>query len=248
MKTSSRSIRQISSLIFIALLPTLASAHGIWFAQRSGDMALVYGHGAEDLDIIKRIPKVQALHAFDDQGKPVTAAWKQTDRLLLVESPAKPAALATSLDNGLWSKGPDGKWVAKGKDEVPGATESGRYIKYTVYLSQPLPVGSESLPGQTLQIIPLAKEFPHHSGKPMKFKVLFEGKPAAGAKVGLDYVGDPEAKPVVTGKDGIVTLKVRNQGLNVISAAYDSKPQDPAKAAKTGHFATLAFALHHKEE
>lgn len=245
--TSNSTIR-IALLCAWAALPIGASAHGIWFAQRSGDMALVYGHGAEDLDIIKRIPKVQSLHALDEQGKPLTAAWKKTDRLLLVDTQGKPKALATSLDNGLWSKGPDGKWVAKGKDEVPGATESGRYIKYTVFLSNPLPAGSEALPGQTLQIVPMAKEFPHHAGKPMKFKVLFEGKPVAGAKVGHDYLGDPEAKPVTTGKDGVVTLKVRNQGLNVISAAFDSKPEDPAKAAKTGHFATLSFALQHKEE
>lgn len=229
-------------------LPHIAQAHGIWFAQRSGDMALIYGHGAEDLDIIKRLPKVQTLHAWAEDGQPLEAAWRPTDRLLLVDSKAKPVALATTLDNGLWSKTADGKWIAKGKDEVPDAIESGRYLKYTVHLERPLPASKAVLPGQTLQIIPMAVDFPAHLGAKMKFRVLFEGKPLAGAKVGYDYVGDPDGKPAITQKDGTVSIKVRNQGLNVISVAHESKPDDPAKANKTGHMATLSFILHHGPE
>ncbi|MBJ7375941.1 MAG: DUF4198 domain-containing protein, partial [Sphingobium sp.] len=30
-----------------------ASAHGIWFAQRARQLALIYGVGADDLDAVK---------------------------------------------------------------------------------------------------------------------------------------------------------------------------------------------------
>ena len=66
--------------------------------------------------------------------------------------------------------------------------------------------------------------------------------------VWVDGVNDPDAKPLLTGKDGGLTLKVRNQGLNVIRAETDTAPPDAAKANKTEHSATLSFVLAHLPE
>ena len=33
-----------------------AGAHGIWFAQRATQLALMYGVGADDLDAVRRLP------------------------------------------------------------------------------------------------------------------------------------------------------------------------------------------------
>jgi len=71
------------------------------------------------------------------------------------------------LDNGYWSKGPDGKWVNKGRDEVPGAEESGRYIKYAVFLRESLKAPLQPLPGQVLQIVPLKAALPQHKDESM---------------------------------------------------------------------------------
>lgn len=221
-------------------------AHGVWFAERSGQLAMIYGHGAEDLDMIRRHDKVKEVTGFDVNGAPVPVSLRKTDHLLLVDAKPLPAVIAGVLDNGYWSKGPDGKWVNKGRDEVPGAEESGRYVKYAVFLRESLKAPLKPLPGQVLQIVPLKAALPHHKDESMTVRVLFNGKPVAGAKVTRDYVGDPEAKPLVTGKDGTVTLRVRNEGLNVITAAYDAPPDDPAKATKNGLFASLAFAIKHK--
>ena len=225
-----------------------AQAHGIWFAPRVNELAIVYGHGAEDLDVIKRKEKFGPMQGFDSKGAPVDAAFKVTDRLLLADLQNKPSFVAATMDNGLWTQGPDGKWVSKGRDEVPGHKESGRYLKYAVHIRGELSGELPVLAGQRLQIIPLVKHMPHHAGEALKVKVLFNGKPVAGARVGHDYVGDPDAKPRRTGKDGIATLKVRNQGLNVISATFDAPPDDPVKAKKTEHFATLSFILSHEPE
>lgn len=128
------SLRFIVALAMAAWITPLLHAHGIWFAQRSGELALIYGHGAEDLDMIKRYDKVTNIAAFDASANPLKTALRKTDHLALVDMSAKPAIVAAVLDNGYWSKGPDEKWVNKGKDEVPGAKESGRYIKYSVFL------------------------------------------------------------------------------------------------------------------
>lgn len=232
--------------VLLCVLGFGAQAHGIWFAERSGQLAMIYGHGAEDLDMIRRHDKVKEVAGFDANGAPVPVSLRKTDHLLLVDAKPLPAVIAGVLDNGYWSKGPDGKWVNKGRDEVPDAEESGRYIKYAVFLRESLKAPLKPLPGQVLQIVPLKAALPQHKDESMTVRVLFNGKPVAGAKVTRDYVGDPEAKPLVTGKDGTVTLRVRNDGLNVITAAYDAPPDDPAKAKKTGLFASLAFAIKHK--
>lgn len=241
-------IAHTTTALAIACATTAAHAHGIWFAQRSGEMALIYGHGGEDLDMIKRHDKVKSVEAFDAAGAAVKTALRKTDHLLLVDMQANPAVLSAVLDNGYWSKGADDKWAAKGRDEVPGAKESGRYIKYAVYLNGPLAKPLGPLPGQTLQIVPLKAALPHHKEEQITLRVLFNGKPVAGAKVVRDYVNDPDAKPLVTGKDGLITLRVRNQGLNVIAASYDAPPDDPVKATKNGLFASLAFVLKHGPE
>jgi uncharacterized GH25 family protein len=104
------------------------------------------------------------------------------------------------------------------------------------------------IPGQVLQVVPVKPTLPQHLNEQMTVRVLFNGRPVAGARVIRDYVNDPEAKPAITGKDGLFTFRVRNQGLNVIAASYDAPPEDPAKATKNGLHATLSFALEHGPE
>lgn len=226
-----------------------ADAHGIWFAQRANQLALIYGVGADDLDTVKRLPKIKSIAGFDDSGQPVeTKLVPTTDKLVLVNLDNQPAVVAATLDNGRWSKTPDGKWHNKGKDEVPDAVVSEWTIKYAVHLRLPLEKPLGPLPEQTLQIVPVKAKLPELLGQPIKLRVLYQGKPVAGARVQADFVNDPDSKPIKTGKDGFVTLKVRNQGLNVIVATFDSPPDDPAKSTKIEHCATLSFVLPHKPE
>lgn len=86
------------------------------------------------------------------------------------------------------------------------------------------------------------------SNQKMKVRVLFQGKPVAGARVIADLVNDPDAERIITGADGIATIKVRNQGLNVVNAVYDGPSDEPAKASKMEHEATLTFVLQHAPE
>jgi uncharacterized GH25 family protein len=241
------SIGALAAFLLAAMMGQ-ASAHGVWMAQRSGELAVVYGHGAEDLDMIRRFERIREVSAFDATGNPVKTGLRKTDHLVLFDLSAKPSVVAVVLDNGFWSKQGDGKWVAKGRDEVPDAKESGRYIKYAVRVTGPLKAPLGPLPGQVLQVVPVKPVLPQHMNEQMTVRVLFNGKPVAGARVIRDYVTDPDAKPAITGKDGLFTFRVRNQGLNVIAASYDAPPEDPARASKNGLHATLTFALEHGPE
>jgi nickel transport protein len=232
----------------LALHALPAQAHGIWFAQRADRLALVYGDGAEDLDAVKRLPKISAVGGLGANGRPVAVTLEPEGRMPFVNLAAKPAIVTATMNNGLWSKAADGQWHGKGKDEVPGATISGRFMKYATHLVA-LPAGATPpVPGMALQIVADGAAFPRHKGDPLTVQVLFDGKPLAGAKVWQDVVTDPDAAPLVADRDGRVTLPVRNQGLNVVKAEHESAPVDAGKASMTHHFATLSFMLGHAPE
>jgi uncharacterized GH25 family protein len=225
-----------------------AAAHGIWFAQRATQLAFLYGVGADDLDALKRLPQVTSMAGYDAAGKPVATGLQPDGRLVLVNLENQPAVVAAVLDNGTWSKTPDGKWHKKGKDEVPNAVIAERTIKYAVHLRAPLSAPLAPLPGQTLQVVPVDAALPAMLGQPIKLRVLYQGKPVAGAKVLHDWLNDPDGEPAVSAADGTVTLKVRNQGLNVIVAIYESPSDQPTKYNRIEHLASLSFVLAHAPE
>lgn len=221
---------------------SVAQAHGIWFAPRSSQLALIYGVGADDLDMVKRLPKVKSVTGYDETGKELPTQFAPNGPLVVVNTDNKPAIVAAVLDNGLWSKTPDGKWHNKGKDEVPDATISEHTFKYTVHL-RGLNVAPPLLPAHKLQIVPLAKQLPEQMGQELTVRVLYDGKPVQGASVQADYVTDPYAEPLKTGADGTATIKVRNRGLNVVVATLVAPPANPAKTNLDEHLATLSFVL-----
>ena len=230
------------------LVATQVSAHGIWFAPRANQVALVYGVGSEDLDMVKRMPKVKSMTGYDEQGREVPTGLKVTGPLPLVDLANQPAIVAASLDNGLWSKTPDGKWHAKGKDEVPNAIVSEWTMKYAVHVRLPVSVEIPQLTGQTLQIVPVGNKLPDKQGMLARYRVLYEGQPVQGAVVKSDYVTDPDAKGTKTGADGTVSVRVRNTGLNVVTAILQVPPPDPRKVNAVEHLATLSFIVPHEPE
>jgi nickel transport protein len=229
------------------LIPALADAHGIWFAQRAKQIAIVYGIGADDLEAVKRQPHMESVQAWDAELNPIGAQLRTAGPVVLVDTEAPPTIVSAVLQNGTWSKLPDGEFVKKSKDEVPNAVKSETTIKYATMIHGPLTKPVPLIPAQTLQIVPVGA-LPAKLGTPMTYRVYFKGKPIAGATVINDMVNDPDAAEVATGADGRVTLPVRNQGLNVLRAVYVSPSDQPTKIDRYEHTATLAFTLPHAPE
>jgi len=230
------------------LTAVAADAHAIWFAQRSKQLALIYGVGADDLDSVKRLPLIQSVAGYDTQYKAVPTKLRVAGPMVMVDSDSPATVVTAVMFNGIWSKTPEGEWVKKGKDEVPNAVISEKNFKYAVYLAGPLTAPLPALPDQVLQISPVDAKLPEKLGEPLALRVLFHGKPVAGARVLTDLVNDPDAQRLISGPDGIVTIRVRNQGINVVNATYDGPSDEPAKASKMEHEATLTFVLQHAPE
>lgn len=235
----------VGLLIVSAAVPL--GAHAIWFAERAGGLALIYGEGAEDSEVAARLPQFKGIAAYDAAGVAVQTKLVPTGPLLFVDIKAKPAVITGSLDNGIWTVLPNGEEVNKGKSQVPGAKSSGHYWKYAVHLLDDLKKPLGALPGQLLQITPVNATLPKLMGEEMTLRALFNGKPLANAEVTIDFVNDPAGKTMRTGQDGTVTIRVRNQALNVISVVHDTPTDKPTETDKVQHRATLSFVARRGE-
>lgn len=233
----------VAITLAVVLFASKATAHGIWFAERSDQLAVIYGVGADDLDMVKRLPKITNVSAYDVLQQPVETSLRASEFLVVVNTDEHPAVVATVLDNGYWSKTSEGEWIAAGRDEVPNARVAEKTIKFAVHLRSALAEPLGPIPGQDLQIVPKDAILPDMMGDELVLRVLYKGKPVAGARVMVDFVNDPDGKRIVTGEDGRVTIKIRNQGLNVIGALYDSSSDEPDKIDKIENMATLSFVL-----
>lgn len=237
-------------------LASSASAHAIWFASRGSAhstwsatrTALIYGIGADDLDMVARMALVRKVSAYDAQMKPLPAELKAEGPIAVVEGADKASVITAVMYNKVWSKPPGGgEWVEGGRDVLPNAITSEENWKYAVYLRGPVSAPVPAFPDQLLQIVPVGK-VPEKKGAPLKLRVLLRGKPLAGAKVVTDFLNDPDAKPLKTGPDGTVLIKVRNQGLNVINAVTTVPSDEPKRIDHVEYEATLSFALGHEPE
>ena len=238
----------VATVLPVVMFASAATAHGIWFAERSTQLAVIYGVGADDLDMVRRLPKITNISAYDVLQQSVDTSLRASEFLVVVNTDEHPAVVATVLDNGYWSKTPEGEWVAAGRDEVPNATIAEKTIKFAVHLRSALAEPLRPIPGQDLQIVPDDAILPDMMGDELNLRVLYNGNPVAGARVMIDFVNDPDGERIVTGEDGRVTIKIRNQGLNVIGALYDSPSDEPGKIDKIENMATLSFVLEHLPE
>lgn len=217
-----------------------AMAHGIWIAQRHGDLATVYGHGASD-EAYDPAKVTQATGHLED-GTTAPATTEDHGNHVLVVPPKDAAVVTATMDNGYWSEGPDGKWVNKPKSEVDGAKQAGRYLKHTVAILDHTPLATKAK-GIALEIVPERNPTELSPDDELVVTVLLNGKPLADTLVIQEYTTDSENKSVRTDAKGRASVTVRNNGLNVIAVSAEEPSQEPEKADRVGHFATLSFSV-----
>lgn len=230
------------------LMVSAASGHAVWFAQHAGRLAFIFGLGADDLDAVKRLSHVTSVAGYDASWHPVPTHLKVNGPLVVVDT-ARPLTVVTAaMYYGIWSKPPGGDWVDKGRDQVPESTVSEKNYKYAVHIIGPLTTPVPPLPHQVLEVVPVGAELPALAGQRLELRVLFHGRPVAGARILRDFVNDPDAEAVASDADGTATIRVRNQGLNVVSATFYGPPDDPKQVDRIEYEATLSFVLPHQPE
>ena len=221
------------------------SAHAVWVAQRTGELAVVYGHGVEDDSY--EPSKVKDVKGFTADGTAAEVKLVPREKNVIIQ-PAKDVALVELVfDNGFWTQRTNGEWENVGKSKVKDAKTAGHYVKHVLAVVGPL----TKLPAPTglqLQILPLADPTALTAGKELPVRVLLDGKPLVGGTIIPDYANDPDGKGPVTDANGEAKVIVRNNGLNVIGLEHTVKLTGDPDADEIGHFASLSFMLFDKEE
>lgn len=195
-------IRAAACLMLV--VSATAGAHTVWLESTPGNArefrVMFNGHGGKVEPADPK--KLKSAEARDAQGKALEVTRVDAADGVTLTVSGEPALVAVFLDNGIHSRKPEGPSVELPMNEVPGAIKSTRAIKYhKTILAWPRSV-TQAL-GQPFEVVPLDAQQPV-AGKPFRVRVLLEGKPAAGVKLGAGEDGGAAAP--VTDAQGVAAF------------------------------------------
>lgn len=191
-----------------------AAAHTAWLEPVAGvqnEYVLLFGGHEGKLESYAA-DKLKTVEAWDASGKPVGVTRAVREGAVRVMTSGSPVLLAVHFDNGIWSRGADGKSVEKPVDQNPGAKEGTRAVKYGKTIANWSPVVARPV-GQPFEVVPVGAE-PPRTGQPWPLRVLIDGKPAADVEVSRGEQGQDSVR---TGPDGVANF-VPRAGLNKVWA------------------------------
>src|SRR5690606_4337495 len=191
--------------------------------------------------------KISGAWAYDAAGKMIPVTVERLADHARLQPVRKPAVLGVALDNGAWSKTPDGEWINQGRSQVADSTESLHTYKYSLAIyaeGAKLP----DLKALKLVILPETDPLKVGPGQPLPVRVLADGKPLAGVELVGDYRGAPHQVSARTDAEGRAQVVVRNEGLNIISASVYLPVENDPDIESRGLFTSLTFlgAPHHE--
>ena len=176
----------IKGFVAIAALTMacMAGAHTVWLVPTAtaGDYRVMFG-GHEGKVEGYAPAKLKEVIAYSATGKmlPVTRRIDSPESVI-VHVAGTAAMITVHFDNGIYSTTPEGRSVNTPMDQTPGATKAVNAIKYhkTIVTWGPRIVRPV---GQKMEVVPLSPTMPR-AGQPMQVKVLLDGKPASGIRLG----------------------------------------------------------------
>ena len=237
----------LSALVGAAMLATAvpASAHGVWFAPRLDQTQLVLGEGYKDNAYDPK--DVTMLVGFDKTYTRVPLEIIDGGNHITINPSQNVSVAVVYFDYGYWSKGPDGKYVNKPMDQVPGSTIGTHAIKYSVnYLKGVDKVAP--LPDLPYQIVPLKDPTKLNVGDYLPVQVLHNGQPLPNAEIIPDVVNH-HTVTMTTDKDGKANVLVANGSINVIGLELaEDYPQSDGKATRDKIFSSLSFMIYPPED
>ena len=223
-------------VILLVLLAGSSHAHDLWLEKENGGLGLYYGHkrsAHEGAEFLEYEPTwvLKAL-CFDGAGRETRFEEKKSYPYRIPEECAVAYVLVSS---GYWTKTPYGTQnVPKAEARMAIKSwlsyESAKRIDHwSAALAKPLTGG--------LEMTPLDDPLGLGKGKKLRLRVTFDLQPAGGVVVAYD--GKPRGQ---TGEDGLVNLRVRRGGFQVVQASL-SRPDPSGKADEVIHSANLNFEL-----
>ncbi len=230
-----RSAKLLSLLAAVsASAPAAARAHDLWLEPQGDHLVLRYGHrGGESLAL--DAGKVTAVLCLRGTG-PMTDVRASSqagpkELRILVRCDAASAA----LDGGYWSLTPDGETNLP-RNQVPDAVRSWQSKQFAKWIDVRLPGASTAL-GAALEIVPSTDLAKVRQGDKATFRVLWQGKPVAGAVCAIDHrpLGETDAA-------GECRVKVRAPDVESVSVTL-KRPLGAPEAETLVAEASLTFQV-----
>jgi nickel transport protein len=186
-------------------------AHTVWLEavpQSQGDYQVLFGGHAGKLEPY-RPEKIKQVEAVDRQGKKLSLKQAVTADGVHLHVDGTPALISMHFDNGIHTRPATGPSVEKPMNEVPGATRATYAVKYHKTVIDWAPLVTKTL-GQPFEVVPLSAQQPV-ADQPFRVRVLRDGKPAGGVKLGHGEEGT--AADPVTDAEGVAAF-VPKKGFN----------------------------------
>lgn len=234
--TSQRLARLVGAAALTLTLGS-AQAHNVWLEPDAAGGYLVQFGGHEGQLETYPADKLKSVQAFDRRGRKIDVTIEPKPDGVRVKPERQAAMLAAHFDNGFFSKVEGGAMVNKPMTENPGATSGVHALKYHKTIIQWGVIAKQPL-GQQFEIVALQADTPH-AGKPMRVRVLFDGKPIGGIRLSLGEKG----AAVNTGADGIATITPAAGTNQLLAIRRVPVANDPRTTSISWEY-LFAFAVH----
>ncbi len=229
-----RPLSTLAAALLLVAAPAAAGAHDLWLEAQGNELVLRYGHrGGESLEL--DASKVRTLACRRDGAAPtdVRASAKSSTRELVVQ--ARCDAASAHLDGGYWTLTPDGEKNLP-RNQVPDAVRSWRSRQWAKWVEPGTP--GVSLPlGDDLEIVPATDLARVRQGDKATFRILWLGKPVAGAVLAVDH------RPLCeSDASGECRVRIRADDVESVSATL-KRPLGTAEADTLVAEASLTFRV-----
>ena len=215
-----------------------ADAHGIYYANRLDQKAIVLGEGP--LDNAYDPACVQRIDAYDVNFQPTTIERVDATNHVTVVPGEDLGVTATFFDYGYFAKTTDGKVIpTRDYSNIENLMAVTYARKYNVHYwnAAVTPAGLYNIP---IQIVPAVNPLTLRRGDTLKLRIYKDGAPYPNAPVIADVLGDLTTEAQADA-DGFISVRVANNGLNVIGVEVGLQTGDPNVTEKV--FSSLSFII-----
>jgi nickel transport protein len=223
-------------LPFIFFTALSAHAHDYWFERDAKGYALFQGHVHSSHAGEARVPYdpaiVKAIQCLRPEGDVVAPALA---RAYPVRIDQRCAAVLAHTNSGYWTQTLS-ETVNRPKSEVSGAIRG--WLAQETVKRLDLWIAAAARPvSEGFELTPLDDPFGLKPGDKLRVLATWRGKPQRGVAVAYD--GDTRG---ATGRDGLVNIRIRHPGTQVLSASFEENVRE-ANADKIVHGSILQFEL-----
>ena len=228
----------LGAVVGLGLYAAPADAHGVYFANRFDQKALVLGEGP--IDNAYDPACALGIDAYDVDFMPTTIERVDYSDHMSVVPSDRLGVTATFFDYGYFAKTTDGQVIpTRDYSNIENLVSVTHARKYNVhYWSDAVkPGGLYNVP---IQSVPSVNPLTLRRGDTLELRIYKDGQPYANAPVIADVIGNL-ASEMQADANGYVSVRVANNGLNVIGVEVAFPTADPNVKEKV--FSSLSFIL-----